>query len=506
MIDFNRLGGAALVLLVILFNVSCSEDTVDFEETGTITGTVISSVSQEPIVNAEISTNPSSSTVFTNENGDFIINDILVDSYAVQAEAPGFVVGFEAVTVTADNISNVAFQLEVGAQDNLSPSSPQLLSPEDGVDNIDIQVELAWSSMDPEGDDLNYIVELRNGSTSEIASFDVATDTTLVVSGLDLSTTYFWQVAVTDVINDPVVSTIQQFTTLESPLNPILFVRSINDNNVIFSGDQLEGSSNVNILQLTDDSSNSFNPHKNVDVNKIAFLRTMAGETQLFTMDFAGEDIQQLTTSIPVRGFRSDAIDFTWHNSGAQLLYPNFDRLIMINNDGSGTTIVYETSDNSLISEVVSSGMDTDLVVVKTNDLLGYNARIILVRLSTGLEEAVILEGENGAAGGIDVSSSGENILYFRDVNGSQNNQYRIFQARPFVYNMPANTTMAIDTGANLEENVIDTSFLPTEAGIIFTRVANNSGATPNVFIRDFDSDVMNDRLIFNAASMPDLE
>jgi len=486
--------------------VSCTEDTIDFEETGTLTGTVISELSQEPLANTEISTNPSSSTVFTNENGDFIINDILVDSYAVQAEAPGFVVGFESVTITADNISNVAFQLQVGAQDNVSPSTPELLSPDDGADNIDIQVELAWSSIDPEGEELNYTIELRNGSTGEIETFEVVADSTLLVSGLDLSTTYFWQVAVTDNVNEPVVSTIRQFTTLESPLNPILFVKTVNNNSVIFSGDQVEGSTDVNVLQLTNNTSNSFNPHKNVDANKIAFLRTIGGETQLFTMDFAGEDIQQLTTSISVMGFRSDAIDFTWHNSGAQLLYPNFDRLISINNDGSGSTIVYETSDNSLISEVVSRGMETDLVVIKTNDLLGYNARIILVRLSTGTEEAVILEGESGAAGGIDISSTGNEVLYFRDVNGDQNNQYRIFQARPFLFNITMNSTTAIDTGVNLEENVINTSFLPTEAGIIFTRVANNFGATPSVFIRSFDSDIMNDRLIFNAASMPDFE
>lgn len=507
MTTFTKNWKLSFLPVVVCILIGCSEDTIDFEETGTLTGTVISALSQEPIANTEVSTNPSSSTVFTNENGDFIINDILVDSYAVQAEATGFVVGFESVTITADNISNVAFQLEVGSQDNIPPSSPQLLAPDDGADNIDIQVQLAWSSFDPEGEELNYTIELRNGSTSEIESFEVVADTTLTVSSLDLSTTYFWQVAVEDDVNEPVVSTIRQFTTLEFPLNPILFTRDINDNSVIFSGDQTDGSVDVNILQLTDTSFNSFNPHKNLDINKIAFLRTVAGETQLFSMDFAGEDIQQLTTTIPVSGFRNDALDFTWHNNGAQLLYPNFDRLISVNNDGSGTDIVYTTPDNALISEVASLNVDTDLVVIKTNNLVGFNVRIVLVRLSTGLEEAVILEGEIGAGGGIDITSSGNDILYFRDLAGDENNeQFRIFQARPFIYNVPTDTTIALETGANLGENVLDTSFLPTEAGIIFTRVANDVGAIPDVYVRSFDSDIMNDRLLFTAASMPDLE
>ena len=494
-----------LTILVGLM-ISCSEDTIDFEETGTITGTVIAAESQMPIANVEVSTNPSSSTVFTNENGNFTINDVLVDSYAVQAEAIGFSVGFESVTVTPDNLSNVAFQLEIAAQNNLPPPTPQLLFPEDGADNIDIQVELQWTSVDPEGADLAFTVELRNGSTSEIESFEVIADSTLVVNGLDLSTTYFWQITATDNINEPVVSAIRQFTTLESPANPILFVRDINDNRVIFSGDQEEGSEDLNILQLTDESFNSFNPHKNSDANKIAFLRTVAGESQIFTMDFAGENLQQLTTTIPVRGFRSEAVDFTWHNNGAQLLYPNFDRLVSVNNDGSGTTIIYETPDNSLISEVISLEFNTDLVVLKTNDLMGYNARIVLVRLSTGTEETIILEGQNGAAGGIDITSSGDEVLYFRDMSGSQNNLYRIFQARPFIYNIASDTTFAVETGVTLEENVLDTSFLPTEGGIIFTRVANNIGAIPKVYIRSFDNVTTVDRLIFNASSMPDFE
>lgn len=493
-----------LVLLILCLGISCSEDTVDFMETGTITGTVLSEESQQPIANAEVSTNPSSSTVFTNNNGDFIINDVLVDNYAVQAEASGFVIGFEAVTVTADNISNVAFQLSLSGQDNFPPSTPQLIAPEDGADNIDIQVDLEWTAVDPEGEDLDFTIELRNGSTSEIESFQVVADSTLTVTGLDLSTTYFWQVIASDNINEPVSSSIRQFTTLESPTNPILFVREINDNRVIFSGNQEEGNSDVNVLQLTEDSVNSFSPKRNSEVNRIAFLRTVAGESQLFTMDLAGEDVQQLTSNIPVQGFRTEALDFTWFNNGAQLLYPNFNRLVSINNDGSGTDIVYQTPDDSLISEVVSPEFDNDLVVIKTNDLSGYNTRIVLIRLSTGAEEAVILDGETGAAGGINITSSGNEILYFRDVTGSQNDQYRIFEARPFIYNVANDATLAVETDVNAGQNVLDTSFLPTEAGIIFTRVGNDNDATPAVFTRSFDVNAMNDSVLFNAASMPD--
>lgn len=496
-----------LVFLLVI-GIGCSEDGVEFQETGTITGTVISQESQQPLANVEISTNPSSSTVFTNDNGNFTINDVIADTYAVQAELSGFEVDFESVTVTGDNISNVAFQLQLSGTDNLGPSTPVLVSPEDGAENIDIQVDLEWQSVDPEGEDLTFAIELRNGTTSEIETFEVIADSTLTVNGLDLSTSYFWQVIASDNINEPVSSTIRQFTTLESPTNPVLFVREINDNNVIFSGniDDDGDGTNVNVLQLTDSSLNSFSPHKDNDVNRIAFLRTVSGETQLFTMDLAGEDIQQLSSNIPVQGFRPDGIDYTWYNAGAQLLYPNFDRLVSINNDGSGIEIVYNTPDNSLISEVVVPEFDNDIAIIKTNSLNGYNVRIVMIRISTGVEEAVILEGETGAAGGIDITSSANEVLYFRDISGAQNNQYRIFEARPFIYNVASDNTIMVETDVDAGENVLDTSFLPTEAGILFTRVGNNNNAVPNVFVRSSDMNAMNDSEIFSPGSMPDFQ
>ena len=498
----RQLGSILLLCLLIL---ACSEDGVEFQETGTITGTVISEDSQQALANVEISTSPASSTVFTNDNGDFTINDVLVDSYAVQADLSGFEVGFESVTVTADNISNVAFQLEPAALDNLAPTTPELISPEDGADNIDIQVDLEWFSMDPEGEELDFTIELRNGTTSEIETFEVVGDSTLTVTGLNLSTTYFWQVIATDNINDPISSTLSQFTTLESPTNPILFVREENDNNVIFSGNIVDGVDvDANVLQLTDASTNSFNPHKNSDANRIAFMRTVAGDSQLFTMDLAGEDVQQLTSSIPVSGFRPEEIDFDWFNSGAQLLYPNFNRLIAINNDGSGTSIVYETPDDSLISEVVVPDFDNDLVVIKTNNLEGYETRIVLIRLSTQTEEAVILENEDGASGGIDITASASDILYFRDVTGNQNDDYRIFESRPFLYNIANGTTTMVETDVSTGMNVLDTSFLPTEAGMIFTRVGNTNAAVPSVATRSFSTTAMLDDEIFTEAFMPD--
>lgn len=491
---------------ILLVMVGCSEDTVDFEPTGTITGSVISSIDQEALSNVEISTNPSSSTVFTDSNGDFVINNVLAGSYAVQADAGGFETAFESVTVTGDNISSVAFQLQPSQDDNLSPTAPILVFPEDGADDVELEVVLEWDAFDPEGDELEFIVELRNGTTSEIEMFEVVGDSTLTVTNLNLSTSYFWQVIASDGNNAQVSSSISVFTTLESPSNPLLFVREMSGNNVIFSGNELEGSVDVSTFQLTQETSNSFRPIKNNAINRIAFLRTVSGESQLFTMDLAGEDITQLTGAIPVQGFRQESLRYTWYNDGQQLLYPSFNRLMTVNNDGSGTSILYETTDGSIISEVATPDFDEDLVVLKTNNVLGYDVRIFTVRLSTGMEETIILEDVNGAAGGIDISASGNEILYFRDISGSQNNQYRIFEGRLFIYNISEDITLAIDTGTNTGQNELGASFLPNEGGVLFTRVGNNIGATPGVFVQTFDNTVDQSTQLFTNAFMSNWE
>ena len=54
----------------------CSEDTIDGYVTGDLTGKVVKEGSNDPIENVRISTNPTSSTVFTNAEGEFVLENI----------------------------------------------------------------------------------------------------------------------------------------------------------------------------------------------------------------------------------------------------------------------------------------------------------------------------------------------------------------------------------------------------------------------------------------------
>lgn len=495
-----------------LFTLGCSEeDTIDVVLYGSLKGKVVDKLSGEPIKDVKITTNPASTTVLTDTLGEFKIDKIAVGDYSVQAEAQGYVASFEAVSIKDDGLSEVSFELSLSTTKNFPPSKPILVSPEDGAVEVPLSVTFIWEASDPEDDELSYILDLRNGTTDESQIFEISQDTSYTVQDLQLATKYFWQVTVTDGVNDSVSSSISEFKTLVLPDNPFIFVREKEGNLVIYSGDEEPELGNqpepdYNVLQITSETQNSFRPRKSNILERIAFMRNSGGNTHLFTMKYDGTDVRQITSQRPIAGFRTEELSYTWALNDSKIYYPNFDRLYSINYDGTGTVPIYQTTDGSFISEVAVPEFDDDLVLLKTNDSDGYNVRIFTVRLSTGLEETVILENEPGAAGGIDITANADRVLYFRDKSGSESSTYRIFEGRLFVYNIPGGgPAQEIETEALPGENDLDPRFSPSEGGVAFTRVANNFGATPSIYTLIF-GDTATEKLLFTDAFMPDWE
>jgi len=497
--------------LLLILTYSCSEDTLDVVRTGRISGKVIDKVSGERLSGAKITTNPASTTVFTDSLGNFTMNDIIVDDYSVQAELAGYSSAFESTSVLEGVLSQVSFELTIADTENLPPLAPTLVSPEDGAVELPLEVTFIWESSDPNGDELTYTLDLRNGSTDVMEVFEVGQDTSYTVSNLQLATKYFWQVTVTDETNDPVSSVISEFKTLTLPDNPFVFVKKTNDNLVIYSGAEDIDAGNgqepdFNVLQITSDNVNSFRPRKSNILNRIAFLRNSGGATQIYTMNFDGTDVRQVTNQRPVTGFRVEHLNYTWAKNDSKLYYPHFDKLYSINPDGTDNRLEYSTSDGSFISEVAVSEFDEDLVLLKTNNSSGYEVRIYTARLSTGMEENVILENVDGAAGGIDISANADKVIYTWDVSESQNSAYRIFESRIFRYTIGSpDPPIQLETDVLVGENDLDVRFSPSEGGVIFTRVKNNSNASPNIYSILFD-DNQNDLLLFTNSFMPDWE
>ncbi len=495
-----------------LINFGCSEDTIDVVLTGNISGKVTDKITGEALENVKITTNPASTTVFTDSVGRFRLVDIKVDDYSVQAEFAGYAAGFESTTVQEGKTASVSFELALANSNNSPPSIPSLVSPEDGAVEQPLEVQFIWEASDLENDELSYTLDLRNGSTDEMQVFEVGQDTTFTVSNLQLATKYFWQVTVTDGTNDPVSSAISEFKTLTFPDNPFIFVRKNNDNLVIYSGaEDNSGGTNpqpdFNVLQLTSENVNSFKPRKSNIINKIAFLRNSGGSTHIFTMNFNGTGITQITSQRPIAGFRTEELEFTWAQNDSKIYYPHFDKLYSVNSDGSGFKLEYTTTDGGFISEVAVPQFDDDLIMLKTNNSSGYDVRIYTARLSTQAEENIILENVNGAAGGIDISANADKVLFTWDLSGSENSSYRIFESRIFLHTIGSvDPLVPLETGVLPGENDLDVKFSPSEGSIVFTRKGNNFGAQPAIYSFIFDQQSQNNKLLFTNAFMPDWE
>jgi len=499
-----------MTFLAVALLLSCQEETLDDQSFGTLEGKVVTNGLNTPLENVKITTNPASNTVFTDIEGNFSIEDIVVGDYSVQADIDEFQTGFEPASILPGRITNVVFELDSTEASNLPPLVPNLIFPADKQKNVPSPVNFVWSSSANDSDEITYTLELRNGNTGEIQTFESILDTVLTVENLTVGDNYFWQVVADDKITNSVQSKISSFQLQGVEDNRYLFVRNLNGNNVIFSGGEPLGDDpdeiNQNEIQLTSSGINAYRPKVNRSAGKIAFIRTIGGEAHIFTMNLDGSDQRQLTQEIPISGFRQDEIEFTWYNSGSAIYYPSFNKIYSINIDGSGTRLVYESGEEEFITEIAANP-NSDIVVVKLNNSQGYEAKIRLVNPITGIGTTDIVSGVAGALGGLDFSIDGNRVLYTRDISGVQNTQYRQLDTRIFEYDLDTGTSTEIETGKPTGFNVSDAKYSPNEGFVVFTYASNDGDSEPSVRRRQLDiAEVIENEVVFTNAFMVNWE
>ncbi|WP_271765239.1 carboxypeptidase regulatory-like domain-containing protein [Aquimarina algiphila] len=484
---------------VIIVTVSCSEDTIDLEGLGSVKGTVVRKGTNEPLENVKISTNPASSTVFTNAEGVYQIDNIPSGDYSLSAQREGLLAVFEGITVLAGNEIEIVFEMDIETATNRPPTAATLVTPVDNTVDLPLEVKLVWSASDPDDDTITYTVSLRNEENATIETFENITDTTYTVSGLTYGLKYFWQVSASDGINATVNSTTFAFETANAPNNRIVFTKLVGGNSVIYSADESGGTQ----IPLTSVSKNSFRPRRNVTTGKIAFLQSVGSQTHLFTMNEDGSDVEQVTSTIGVSGFNLEEIDFSWDANGAKLLFPNQDKLYSINIDGSGLVLIYQTT-GDLITEV-DKNESTGIIALKTNDLDGYSVQIFTIN-EAGVVQNTVLTGENGAAGSINLSVDGNQLLYSRDISGSETpTNYRQLDSHVFVYNFMAMTSTDLSTDKPAGTNDLDARFSPNEASVIVVNTSNDGISAKNI-VTFLISDLDDRTTIIEKAAMPDWE
>ncbi|MBF4505876.1 carboxypeptidase regulatory-like domain-containing protein [Flavobacterium sp. JLP] len=485
-------------VLFLLFVVSCSEEKIGDSEFGTVTGRVVNAATFEPMENVKILSSPTSSTVFTDADGKFTVSNVKVGEYSFQAQKDGFIAKFEAATITANNTSEIVFELNKATANNKPPTVPVLVSPIDNSTGQSVSLDLTWTDTDPDNDVLTFKVTLRNSSNSDIKVYDGIKEKKITLTDLLYGTKYYWQVEVADGINAPVLSVANAFTTIAFPNTRYLFVKTVNNNNVIFTADDAGKQ-----YQLTSLDKNYWRPRRNNQAQKIAFIGTNGSQNDIYTMNYDGTEVKRITSTVPIAGFNSEYIGYSWNASGSEFIYPNFDKLYKISSDGSGLSKIFQTPNGKFISECDWSA-DGTKIALKVNDSNGYNVEIYVINIS-GVILTTILSGQTGAAGGLNFSVTGQKLVYTRDVSGFENFNYRQLDSRIFEYNFATGTSTQIITEKTLGTNDFDVRYSPNESDLIFTNTSNDGISIKNIVKTTIG--VANSRMImFSGTAMPDWE
>lgn len=484
------------ILMCFILLVSCSENQVVGKGNGVIKGRVVDSRTSLPIENAKISSSPATSTFVSDKDGYFVFNAVPEGDYSFKAEKDGYIARFLPATATMNITREILFELHISTDNNKPPEIPVLTAPVDNVKGQLLKLNLSWTASDKESDPLTFVVTLKNLTTDVVKTYPDIKTTTLEISGLSYSTKYSWQVSASDGINTPTNSVTSSFTTLAFPNPRFLYIKKVNNNNVIYTADEA-----LNELQLSPSEVNSYRPRKNLEIKKIAFIGSDGSQNHIYTMNEDGSGITKVTNSIPIAGFNMEHVSYCWSTNGSQLIYPNFDKLYRINADGSGLVQLFQTPNGKFISECAWSH-DGSQIVLKVNNGSGYKVEIYVINTSGVRLYDVLLE-TTGAVSGLDISFNNNKIIYTRDVSGNENSVYRRFDSRIFIYDAGTNLTTELSAGKQDGFNNFDVKFSPNEAEVIYTNTSND-GISPNNIQKANNSTSSSGTDLFKGGSMPE--
>lgn len=485
--------------LLLAFSLSfwtCREEKITPEEYGSIVGVVLLDTDENiEVRNATISTNPPTSSIFTDSLGRFSFDSIQVNTYTLRAEKNQFVTALESVTVFPNQTANVIIRLRPDSLDNIAPDLPSEAIPFDGATAQDINLTLEWSATDEdESDVLTYDVKIFNSDQTENELIAQDIEKRFVnLENLEYNQTYFWQVTVKDG-NTSVNGPVWQFKTKEFPDHRFLYVRESNGKFDIYSSDAF-GSE----IRLTNNSGSNWRPKMNPNRTKIAYISNIGLEPQLYLMNRDGSNAFKIT-NIPITSFNNFEIDYCWSPNGAKLLYMNASKLYAINTDGTGLELINEAPEGFVFTTCDWTAQN-ERMVVRTTGTFNYNSEAYLLD-GNGVYLQRILNDVEGSTGGVEFSIDGHYVLYTEDVSGFESADGRQLDSHMFLLNLNNLTTTDLSFLKPAGTNDLDPHFSPDGSKIIFVNT-NNDGISPkNIYFMDVDGSTRT--LLFENAVMPE--
>lgn len=490
---FNKSICLILAMFLLLLS-ACDEDTALPVTYGSLKGEVLLDSDLTPIRDVEITTTPTTTTILTDSLGQFFLEEIVTNTYNVQASKSGFALKVESVIVNRNQVNEVTILLSADTVSNVLPTVPLLTAPADNATEIPTSVRLEWNASDFDNDDLYYDVTVYEGQQNNPVFSEIGIrDTFVDLANLAYGTTYFWQVSVTDNASEPVFGMTWRFTTANFPNHRYLFARETNGIYHIYSADGLGEE-----LQLTDGPASSWRPVPNPAGNKIAFISNAGIENHIYMMNRDGSDIQQLTT-FPIDGGTPQELDFSWAPDGGSILYTSNTNLRIVDADGTGQSVFFEAPAGYTFVESQWSPIQGDQILVRTQGILPYTSQIWLLD-SSGNFESTLVPDEPGSTGGGVFSLDGQRILYTRDLSGFESTTGRQLDASIILMNINNGSIANLSINKVNGTNDLDPRYTSDGARVIFTNRVNDNLSAPAIYIMDVDGD--NRERLFENASM----
>ncbi|MEX2231440.1 MAG: carboxypeptidase regulatory-like domain-containing protein [Cyclobacteriaceae bacterium] len=482
----------AIVLSIGVFS-ACNENTIDPVFYGSIQGTVTFESSGTPAAGAEISTIPTTSTVLTDDQGNFSLPDVPTGPYSVVASLEGYKNATNKITVNKNITTYTDIQLSADAT---APNKPGVGFPAPGAENIERSITLKWTIIELNDDELTYDVVLYESNVpTPLLQLDDYPDTLVNVENLKFNTTYFWQVNVKNSADVVTNGDLWQFKTRPFPDNRYLFTSQRDGNYEIYSSNETGN----DLARLTYSDKDQVHPQYSNDRSLIAYTENTELAYHIYIMNKDGSSPLKVT-SLPVAGFHSDGKGFCWSPDNGKLLYSHYDKLYTIDRNGSNLTLVSTApaGRNFRACDWTSVG---NRIVVETVGTLPYESEIRLIDLVNGTDDIVIPD-EPGTIQSPSFSVDGNFILFTRDVSEFESPSGRQLDSRPFIYNIATGIRTDLSKDKVSGTNDLNPGYSPDGAKIIFENRSNDGSGQPSIYMFDISK---NQRTkLFDNAAMPD--
>jgi TolB protein len=476
---------------------------------GSISGIVFTPDGKTPVAGASVTTNPPTSAIATDTNGEFAISKVTVGNYTVTASKTGYEPTSVAIAVGSGGTVQAVIFLSTSSSN--VPSAPTDPSPADQAADQPVSVALSWhnpAAASGNADTTRFNVYLyQSGSNiTDLIASDIA-DTTTTVSNLRFNTTYFWQVVAkgTDTISTN--GNVWSFTTMPLPDNPYVFARMVDGNYQIFSSD----SGAANVVRLTNDNYRDWWPRFNPRHDVIAFTSDANVDPQIYTMNLDGSNVFQVTT-VGVTGYGNNGTGFGWSPDGAYLIYGHNNNLYRINSDGSGLTLIATAPAGMNFTDCSYSPQGNKIVALAVGPNL-YDSEIYLMNLD-GSDTTLLVPETPGVTASPSFSIDGNKVLYTHDVSGYEDNEARMLDSH--IFEIDINTKQTFDLSANTQytgdskpdgTNDLYPRYSPDGAYIIFENAPNTPGSQGDIWVMSSSANGSNDNsrhMLIQNGAMPD--